>query len=184
MKKLIALLMVLMMCLPAMAETPAEPDAAELLSPFVFTLPEGVRAQMIPGNTSVTYVHANGTTRAVASVISRVPDPEGDHAAELRQLMELFAPRGESYTPLALEPGFHGLMALIPDALEGLQDTKVDQITVMVLWQTETRGELLILSAYDLDGVADNAQALLTMLLRNAAVEGVPVVEPLEAAQE
>ena len=182
MKKMIALLMALMLCLPALAETtPAEdaPEAAELLSPFAIALPEEVTELTTPGGSSVTYVHANGTTRAVAQVLSRVPDPEGDHAAELLRLMALFAPDSEDVTPLAMADGFHGLMALAPDAQNGMKGARVDQVTVMVLWQTAERGELLILSAYDLGDVTDNAWALLNLLTRSVSVEGVPVVEPV-----
>lgn len=181
MKRLIALLMAFMLCLPALAETaPAEdmPEAAELLSPFEIALPAEVTAITTPGASSVTFVHENGTTRAVVMTLSRVPDPQGDHAAELTRLMALFAPDALDVTPLAMAEGFHGLMALAPDALEGVKGVQVDQVTVMVLWQTAERGELLILSAYDLGDVTDNARALLNLLTRSVSVEGTPVVEP------
>lgn len=180
MKRLIALLMALMLCLPALAETdaaPEAPDAAELLSPFVLALPDEVTVQTTPGGSSVTYVHENGTTRAVAMTLSRVPDPEGDHAAELMRLMEAFSPAAQDEMPLALAEGFHGLMALTPGALDGVQDARVDQVTVMVLWQTAERGELLIISAYDLGGETESAQALLNLLLRAVTVEGTALIE-------
>ena len=181
MKRLIALMMAFMLCLPALAETaPAEdaPDAAELLSPFEIALPAEVTALTTPGSSSVTFVHENGTTRAVAQVLSRVPDPQGDHAAELMRLMALFAPDAQDVTPLAMAEGFHGLMALTTDALDGMKGARVDQATVMVLWQTAERGELLIISVYDLSDVTDNARALLNLLTRSVTVEGTPVVEP------
>lgn len=176
MKKLIAWLLVLMMCLPALAENP--------LDPFVLTASAGVTIEEGAGGASVTFVHENGTTRVVAMVISRVPDVEGDHAAELRRLMTQFAPAAQSGTALELTAGFHGLKAVTPDALEGFHGTPIDQVTVMVLWQTALRGELLILSGYDMAGDAAQAEALIDALLQSAAVNGAPVLPLPEQMEE
>lgn len=177
MKKLIALLLVLM-CLPALAE-PAESP----LAPFRLTAPAGVTVQEGAGGASMAYVHENGTTRVVAMVVSRVPDETGDHASELRRLMAQFAPEAQSGTPLTLTAGFHGLKAVTPDALEGVEGSLVDQVTVMVLWQTALRAELLILSGYDMAGDAAAAEKLIDALLASATVNDAPVL-PLPAAQE
>ena len=169
-KKLIALLL-LMMCLPSLAETAESP-----LVPFAITAPEGVAILDGAGDASLTYVHGNGTTRVVAMVISRVPDLEGDHAAELRRLMAQFAPAAQPGTPLTMTAGLHGLKAVTPDALEGQGGTKVDQVTVMVLWQTALRGELLILSGYDMAGDTAAVEALIDALLASATVNDAPVI--------
>lgn len=186
MKRLIALLVALLLCLPALAETAPvgeAPDAAELLSPFEIALPAEVTALTTPGGSSVTFVHENGMTRAVAQVLSRVPDPDGDHASELMRLMALYAPGAKDVVPLAMAEGFYGLMALTPDALEGMQGGRIDQATVMVLWQTAERAELLIISAYDLAGATDSAQALMNLLVRAATLDGATVLDQPETAE-
>lgn len=179
MKKLIAWLLVLMMCLPALAETAENP-----LDPFQLTVPDGVTVEEGAGGASMTFVHGNGTTRVVAMVISRVPDLEADHGAELRRLMAQFAPAAQSGTALGLTAGFHGLKAVTPEALEGLNGTLIDQVTVMVLWQTTLRGELLILSGYDMAGDAARAEALIDVLLQSASVNGAPVLPLPEKTEE
>lgn len=171
MKKLMILLMVLLIALPALAETAEEP-----LAPFQISAPEGVSAEEPVGGTGLTFVHENGTTRVLAMVISRVPDAEGDHAAELRRLMVQFAPESRSGVPLTLTAGLHGLQAVTPNAMEGRNGAKPDQITVMVLWQTALRGELLILSGYDMDGDTLAVEELLSSLLSHTTVNGAPIM--------
>lgn len=178
MKKLLALLLVLMMGLPALAETEEAP-----LAPFVLSIPGEVAVEEGAGGTSLTFVHPNGTTRVVAMVTSRVPDVEADHAAELRRLMAQFAPAAQSGTLLTLTAGFHGLKAVTPAALEGMEGTMVDQVTVMVLWQTALRGELLILSGYDMAGDEAAAEALIDALLAGATVNDAPIL-PLSVQTE
>lgn len=180
MKRLIVLLMALMLCLPALAEQPGGPSPLTLLSPFEVTLPEDASVQENAGGVSVTFIHGNGQTRVVAMTLSRVPDENGDHAAELTRLMGQFAPGAKDHMPLALTGGFHGLLATTPAALEGADGTPIDQVTVMVLWQTDMRGELLILSGYDMAGQTARAWTLIDQLLQSAAVEGLPVVPPEE----
>ncbi len=177
MKKLITLLLALCWCLPALAET-AEPlpEWPEALAPFELSLPEETAAQTAPGGASVTFAHENGATRAVAMVISRVPDVEGDHGASLRTLMAQFSPEAEEGTPLTLASGCYGLMAVTPGALEGVGGAAIDQVTVMVLWQTAERAELLILSGYDMGGDTEQTRALTDALLRSITVNGTPVL--------
>lgn len=182
MKKFLAFVMSLMLCLSAAAaEAPVQADPVEeLLSPFMFDLPDDVTAALAPGEASVSFVHENGATRAVGMVLSRVPDENGDHAAELQRLMAQFAPAAEEGMPLGLTPGFYGLMAVTPGALEGIGGARVDQVTIMVLWQTALRGELLILSGYDMSGDTARAEAMLNLLMRSVTVNDAPVV-PVEA---
>lgn len=183
MKKLLILLMSILLCLPAMAETPAAVEAPSTVSldPFILTLPQGVTLSATPGDASVTLIGANGTTRVIALAISRVPDEAGDHAAGLQQLMLQFTPGATGLTPLTLAPGFHGLATVTPGALDGMNGQKVDQATVMILWQTDMRGELLILSGYDMAGDTASVQALIGLLLETATVEGAPVTAPAGA---
>jgi len=87
--------------------------------------------------------------------------------------------------PLASEriellAGLHGLKAVTPGAMEGLNGQRVDQVTFMVLWQTALRGELLILSGYDMSGDTARAEAMLNLLMRSVTVNDAPVV-PVEA---
>lgn len=178
MKKLIVLLMAVLLCVPAWAET------AEHLAPFVIAAPEGVTAAEGAGGASVVYVHENGTTRVVATVISRVPDTESDHAAELRRLMSQYAPKAQSGVPLTMTAGFHGLKAVTPGALEGMNGAMIDQVTVMVLWQTAMQGELLILSGYDMAGDAAKAEALIDALLAAATVNDAPILQASPVPEE
>ena len=184
MKKLIILLTALMMCLPALAEAlpEAQPTEPLALSAFVFSLPQDVQAVSAdPDAATASLVHGNGSTRVVAMALTRVPDEEADHAAELARLMELFAPGAQDFTPLTLTPGFHGLMAVTPYALEGAGTERVDQVTVMVLWQTALRGELLILSGYDMMGDAAKARTMIDMLLHACTVNDAPVLPAARA---
>jgi hypothetical protein len=192
MKKLIILLIALLMCLPALAETlpegentsaaepqraptaPASGDGLSLLAPYAFALPQDVSV-LPPSATSVTFVHGNGSTRVVAQVVHRVSDKDGDHIAELERLLSFFAPSAGDPLLLPLAPGFCGLQAVAPYALEGAGTERVDQVTVMIHWQTGDQGELLILSGYDMAGDEEKAQALLDMVLAKVKVQGEPV---------
>lgn len=178
MKKLLMLLLVMMLCAPAWAETAEDP-----LSPFVIAVPDGTMVEGGVGGMSQTYVHENGTTRVVAMVLTRVPDVEADHAAELMTLMAQFAPDAQEGTPLTLTAGFHGLKAVTENALEGAEGARVDQVTVMVLWQTALRGELLILSGYDMTGDTDAVERFMDALLAATTVNDAPVL-PLPALTE
>lgn len=184
-KKLMTLLTALLLCLPALAET-AEPMATpepaptaapeEILSPYEIALPAGLTVTLAASGASVTYTDAAQRTRVVGMTLERVPDPEGDHAAELERLMGQYAPDAAGRTPLTLAPGCYGLMANSPASLPGVNGTQVDQVIVMVLWQTPERGALLILTGYDLTGDTDRAAAMVGLLLQNTAVQGVSVI--------
>lgn len=178
MKKLLIILLTAIMCvtwLPALAE-----EELTTLLPFVLTLPQDVTVQENAGGTSVTFLHGNGMTRVVAMVLERVPDESGDHAAGLTRLMGQFAPDAADYTPLALAEGCYGLLAVTPGALEGVGGSRVDQVTVMVMWQSPLEGALLILSGYDMQGETARAWTLMDALLQTATVNGMPVVPSVE----
>ena len=197
MKKLIILLIALLMCLPALAETlpegepasaaepqrapasPAPEDGLSLLAPYAFALPQDVSV-LPPSATSVTFVHGNGSTRVVAQVVHRVSDKDGDHIAELERLLSFFAPSAGEPLLLPLAPGFCGLQAVAPYALEGAGTERVDQVTVMIHWQTGDQGELLILSGYDMEGETVKARTMIDMLLRACSVNGVAVAEAMQ----
>ena len=202
MKKLLAMLLCLLLCLPALAEEPETDDVQALLAPFAFTLPAEVQSALAPGEASVSFVHENGSTRAVAMVLSRVPDENGDHHAELEKLMAQFSPNAQSYTVLGLTENIHsvmadnlavmedltggcyGLIAVTPGALEGLDGLAVDQVTVMVLWQSPLNAELLIISAYDMSGNTESAHAMVNLLLRAATINDAPVVPVVEEIEK
>ena len=177
MKKWMIILLSMLMCLAWLPVQAEDPMAA--LTPFMLTLPQDVTARANAGGTSVTFMHGNGMTRVVAMVLDRVPDEKGDHAAELTRLMGQFAPDAGEHTPLTLSEGFYGLMAVTPYALEGVGSDRVDQVTVMVLWQTPLEGELLILSGYDMAGDTARARTMVEVLLKAVTVNGTPVVPPV-----
>lgn len=185
MKKLIAailaFLLVQMTCLPVLAEAaeiPA-PEEASPLSPFEMAIPDAWQVE--PNGASVTFI--SGNTRVVAMVISRVGDVEADHMASLATLMKQFSPDAQQPLPLVMTPGFYGLQTVTADALEGAgEGNLVDQLTVMVLWQTALQGELLILSGYDMDGDNAAVQAMLDAILSAATVNDAPVL-PLPQAE-
>ena len=185
---LLALLLLALWTLPVFAAAGeaadnVADDALTALAPFALTLPADVTAQTNAGGTSVTFVHGNGRTRVVAMVLDRVPDVDGDHIAELNRLMGQFAPDAQEYSYLSLNEGFYGLMAVTPGALEGMGGSRIDQVTVMVLYQSETMGELLILSGYDMLGETNHAWTLAHALLTATTVEGLPVVPPETEAE-
>ena len=153
MKKLIWMLL-LALTLTAFAAEPADPFA-----PYALTIPEGASLTENEG----THTFVDGHTRVVAMVIARVPD--ADPAGALLRMMAQFEPAAIIGDDLPVNPGFHGLTARTPDKF----GPGVDQLTVMLLCDT---GDLLILSAYDMDGDAARAQALLDALLAGITVNG------------
>ena len=172
MKKLIALLLALMMILPVYAE-----EAEGLLAPFVITTPAGTTTINGAGGASVTFLHPNGTTRVVAMVLRRVPDPEADHGAVLQALLAQLEPQAQPGTSIQnMTAGFHGLKAAAPGVREGLNEMRVDQVTALVMWQTALEAELLILAGYDMAGDTAAVEAFIDTLLAGAAVRGAPVM--------
>jgi len=100
--------------------------------------------------------------------------------AELRKLMTQFAPQSRSAERIELLAGLHGLKAVTPGAMEGLNGQRVDQVTFMVLWQTALRGELLIISAYDMAGDTVQAEEYVRQLLTGTTVNDAPILpEPV-----
>jgi hypothetical protein len=169
MKKLMLLMLaVLLMALPALAEE-------NPLAPFALQFPVNSQLTSVPGADSLICGYPNQTTRLVARVLQRVPDEDGDHDAELRRLMELFTPGATNLEPLRLTPGLYGLRAVTPDALDGLNDARVDQVTVMILRQSTLSSELLILSAYDVGDNTALAMECLDALLRTATIHDAPL---------
>lgn len=176
MKRLTALLLALLVALPCAALGEME-TVETILAPYVITAPEGVTAEVGVSGSSVTYV--NGMVRVVAQTLHRVPDPDGDHAAELNRLMHQYAPAAKELSLLGLSEGFYGLMAIVPDSLNGTCGRQIPMVTVMVLWQSDMEGELLILSGFDMAGSAGDteaAMAMVTEVLRGATLNGRPVM--------
>lgn len=157
MKKLLLMIFVLMLALPAVAET-----AGFSLTPFAIALPADATAE--PGENSVTYVR--GGTRVVAMVILRVPDGEPNEA--LTRLMSQYDPAAVIGEALTLNEGYAGLTAVSADKLS----PGVDQVTAMVL----SGGDLLILSGYDLGGDEALVSQLITDLLAAARCGDTPLM--------
>lgn len=158
MKKLLCILLAICcFVLPAMAED------ANPFAPYVLAAPAS--AVLEEGEGSLTFV--DGSTRAVAQVISRIPDE--DPAEAVIRMMTQFEPFAVIGKDLAAAAGFVGVTALNEDKF----GDGVDLLTVMVL---SAQGDLLILSAYDLGGDEAAAQTLLDALLASLTVDGTPVI--------
>ena len=160
MKKLLCILLMLLFALPVQAEE-------NPFAPYVLTAPEG--AALVEKEGTHTFVAEE--TRVVAILIARVPDEKPAEA--VIRMMAQFEPDAIIGESLPAAPGFEVLTALNEDKF----GAGVDQITVMVL---SHEGDLLILSAYDLTGDSEKAQALLDELLATLAAEGTPVLLPAE----
>ena len=158
MKKLLCILMMLLFALPALAEESDNPFA-----PYVIAVPSGAVLEENEGTT--TFVA--GMTRVVTMVIARVPDD--DPASAVLRMMGQFDPAAVLGEELPLAEGFVGLASLAKDRFgEG-----IDQHNVMILSRD---GDLLILSAYDLEGDEDSVLALLDALLAALTVDGMPIL--------
>ena len=162
MKKMICILLtMLMLCAFAWAEE------VNPFAPYALTVPEGAMLEESEG----TYTVVSGVTRVVVMVIDRVPD--ADPAEAIVRLMTQFEPYAIIGEDIPASEGFTGLAALNA----GKFGQGVDQITVMVL---SHEGDLLILSAYDLNGDGEKAQSLLDAVLLSLTVNGEAIILPEE----
>ena len=156
MKRILCILLMLLFCLPALAEE--NPHA-----PFTITVPESVAR--VDNEGSVPYVY--GTSWVVVIRIERVPD--ADPAEALTRMLAQFDPDAVIGDALPMAEGYTGLTALT--AAKFGED--VNAYTVMLL---APDGTLLILTAYDMDGSEENARTLLDTLLSGMTASGMPVV--------
>lgn len=154
-------LCILLACL-ALA-LPAAAEEANPFAPYVLTAPDG--AELADGEGSLVFVAENA--RVVAQVIDRVPD--ADPAEAILRMMTQFEPFAVIGEDIAAAEGFVAVSAYNEDKF----GDGVDMITVMVL---SREGDLLILSAYDMEGDETRAQALLDGLLESLTVDGAPVI--------
>ena len=158
MKKLLCILLAcLCVALPAAAEE------ANPFAPYILTAPEG--AALEDGEGSLVFVA--GQSRAVAQVIDRVPD--ADPAEAILRMMTQFEPFALLGEEIEAAEGFVAVSALNEDKF----GDGIDLITVMVLSE---KGDLLILSAYEMGGDEKKAKALLDELLADLMVDGVFVI--------
>lgn len=157
MKKLICILLMLILTLPALAEE-------NVFAPFILAAPEEVTRTDNEG--SVTFVY--GMSRVVVIPVSRVPDDDPEEA--LTRMLSQFDPLAHKGEVLPVAEGYAGLTAEVADKFgEG-----VDLLIAMVL---SPDGTLLIFSAHDMDGSREHAQALLDTMLSGMTVDGAPVVQ-------
>ncbi len=162
MKRMICILLMLLLTLPAYAEgTPPTDDNP--FAPFTLTIPEEVTRE--DGEGSCTFVH--GETRVVALLIDRVPD-ENPADAVIR-MMGQFDPDAVIGEDTPTVEGFSGVEAVTKDKF----GVGVDALTVMIL---SHEGELLILSGYNMAGSEVHVRGLLDTLLSGLTVNGSPVV--------
>lgn len=158
MKKFLCILLALLtLTVPALAED------ANPFAPYVLTAPEG--AELTDGEGSLTFVRENA--RVVAQVIDRVPD--ADPAEAILRMMTQFEPFALLGEEIEAAEGFVAVSALNEDKF----GDGIDLITVMVLSE---KGDLLILSAYEMGGDEKQAKALLDELLADLMVDGVFVI--------
>lgn len=154
MKRIICILLMLLLTLPACGEE----NRAEIGS-YVLAVPEDVQTEKT--ESSVTFVQGN--TRVVVILIERVPDADPESA--VIRMMAQFDPDAMLEDDLLMAEGYVGLNAVATDKFgEG-----VDQLTTLVLGST---GELLILSGYDMDGDETKVQALVEQLLAGLTHDG------------
>lgn len=156
MKRILCILLMLMLCLPALCEE--NPHA-----PFTVTAPETVLREDNEG--SVTYVY--GASRVVVIRIERTPDAEPAEA--IVRMLGQFDPDAVIDEELPMAEGYTGLTAFATDKF----GTGVDALIVMLL---APDGTLLILTGYDMGGSEEHAQALMDTLLSGMTAEGAPVV--------
>lgn len=156
MKRILCILLMLMLCLPAMGEE--SPHA-----PFTVTVPESVVQEDNEG--SVTYVY--GSSRVVVIRIERTPDTEPAQA--LPRLLGQFDPDAVIDEELAMAEGYTGLTAFTTDKF----GTGIDALIAMLL---APEGTLLILTGYDMSGSKEHAQALMDTLLSGMTANGMPIV--------
>lgn len=158
MKKMICILLAMLLMISCSFAEEANPFA-----PYTLTIPEGAQLEESEGACTVV----SGMTRAVVTVIDRVPDE--DPAKAVIRMMTQFEPEAIIGEVVPTEEGFTGLTALCEDRFgEG-----VDQMIVMVL---SHEGDLLILSAYDLTGDGEKAQVLLDSILAGLCVNGEAII--------
>ena len=158
MKKMICILLAMLMF-----SSLAPAEEANPFAPYALILPDGANLEESEGTCTVV----EGMTRVVVTVIDRVPD-ENPAEAVIR-MMTQFEPEAIIGADVPAAEGFTGLTALHADRFgEG-----VDQLIVMVL---SHEGDLLILSAYDLHGDREKAQALLDAILISLTVNDEPIV--------
>ena len=157
MKKLLCILLMLLMTLPALAQE------SDPFAPYALPLPEGAALEEHEG----TYTVVSGMTRVVTMCISRVPD--ADPAEAVIRMMTQFEPSAVIGEDIPMAEGYVGLSAVNTDKF----GKGVDQLTVMVLSST---GDLLILSGYDMQGDESAVQALLDALLNSLTVDGTKIV--------
>ena len=158
MKKIICILLAMLMLISFSIAEDVNPFA-----PYTLTIPKGAQLEESEG----TYTVVSGLTRAVVTVIDRVPD-ENPAEAVIR-MMAQFEPEAIIGVDVPMAEGFTGLSALH----EGKFGEGVDQRIVMVL---SHEGDLLILSAYDLNGDGEKAQALLDAILLGLTVNDVAII--------
>ena len=156
MKRILCILLMLLFCLPALAEE--NPHA-----PFTLTAPESVAR--VDNEGSVTYVY--GTSRVVVIRIERVPD--ADPADALVRMLAQFDPDAVIGDALSMAEGYTGLTALT--AAKFGED--VNAYTVMLL---APDGTLLIFTGYDMAGSDNHIQALMDTLLSGISASGAPIV--------
>lgn len=158
MKKLICILLAICcLCSVSLAEE------INPFAPFVLTLPDGAALEEREG----TYTIVHDMTRVVVIVIDRVPD--ADPPAAIIRLMTQFEPLAIIGEDLVLAEGFTGLTSLKEDPA----GKAADQVNIMVL---SDKGDLLILSGYDMNGDRDQLQQLLDAILKDATVDGASIV--------
>ena len=157
MKEFICILLMLLLTIPALAEE-------NPFAPYEIAIPEG--AVLETGESSHTIVLDK--TRAVVMRIPRVPDDDPETA--LIRMVFQFDPDAVLGEDILLPDGYAGVYALSENKLsEG-----VDTLHAMILSST---GDLLILSAYNLEGDEEQAQSLLEAILATLSVNATPLVQ-------
>ena len=157
MKKIICILLVLLFLLPAFAEE-------NPFAPYEIAVPQGAIMEANEGSHAIVL----GKTRVVLMLIPRVPDDDPESA--LLRMVFQFDPDAVLEEDIPLIEGYVGVHALS----EGKLGKEIDTLNAMILSEN---GDLLILSAYNLDGNEEQAQALLDAVLTQLTANNIPLVQ-------
>lgn len=165
MKKLLCILLMLILPLPALAEE------ASPFAPYVLTVPAD--AEFVSSEGVFTFVRE--TSRIVVQYISRVPDDVPSEA--IIRLMGQFDPAAVIGEDLPVSEGCVGLTATHADCFGKGIDLRI----AMVL---SSEGDLLILSAHDLSEDNESAASLLDELLSTLTLHGEGVLLSVEGNED
>lgn len=137
---------------------------------FNLTVPEDAAVE----ENDLTLTVIREQARVVVQVIPQELSEDGQ--AQVRELLSVYNENIAEVTDVPLVAGLYGAMGLIEDRL----DEGIHEIPVLIL----ARGELLILSGYDLEGDTLAVHTLIADLLSGVTFAGEPILPALDSQPE